>query len=158
MDRHAENSHILGASRHAKDLVEVTSPDSDFSSEGQLTPWENYNYGTNLMFRYIEISLRSNSAALFIAGGILIYALANEIDATVKTFALLIPLSICALCTIYNGYSVYQSYNFTRLAKVRDQLELSVGLDYLLLTRISLLSAIIHFIAFVVILRLITLL
>ena len=137
--------------------VLVVPKEEEKIEAGRVSAWDDYQFGVNLMFKYLDISIRSNATALFIAGGIVVYLLANDVEPTAKISALFIPLTICSLCCIYNGYSVYQAYNFTKLAETRKKIYITIGLDYLLLVRVSLLASIIHFIASIVIIRLIVL-
>ena len=135
--------------------VFAKQPEDDQPAKSNVSAWDDYQFGVTLMFKYLDISLRANATALFIAGGIVIFLLANDVEQASKIAALFIPLTICFLSFIYNSYSVYQAYSFTKLGVTRDRLNMTVGLDYLLLVRVSLLAAAIHFIASIVILRLI---
>lgn len=135
--------------------VFAKQPEDDQPAKSNVSAWDDYQFGVTLMFKYLDISLRANATALFIAGGIVIFLLANDVEQASKIAALFIPLTICFLSFIYNSYSVYQAYSFTKLGVTRDRLNITVGLDYLLLVRVSLLAAAIHFIASIVILRLI---
>jgi hypothetical protein len=151
-----ETASSTVSSRQRNEATIFTAPvEEEKPKAKRISEWEDYQFGVNLMFKYLDISIRSNAIALFIAGGIIIYLLANDVEKTAKISALLIPLTICVLCSIYNGYSVYQAHNFTKLSETRKRLKITVGLDYLLLVRVSLLASVIHFIASLVIIRLI---